>query len=74
MRASTLAMALLLFTAGGCSREPSFDERYKGVSHSITASAQAIDAEIQATDRATAPAAPESGNSPVAAEHRFAEP
>lgn len=51
MRAGLTALGLLLTaTLAGCSREPAFDERFEDVSTSIRASAEAIDAEILATD------------------------
>jgi len=51
MRTGLTALSLLVTaTLGGCSREPAFDERFEDVSTSISASAEAIDAEILATD------------------------
>lgn len=52
MRATGIGLLGLLIALGGCSREPEFDQRFKDVSASISASADAIDAEILATDSA----------------------
>lgn len=56
MRPASLALGLLLAaTLSGCKREPAFDERFQDATASINASAQAIDAEITATDSAPDP-------------------
>lgn len=51
MRSAQFAIGLLLTAAlGACNREPAFDERFADAAASISASAEAIDAEIMATD------------------------
>ena len=50
MRTACAFSLLLAAAVGGCSREPAFDERFQDVTTSISASAEAIDAEIMATD------------------------
>lgn len=49
MRAAGIGLLGALTALCGCSREAEFDQRYQDVSASISASADAIDAEILAT-------------------------
>lgn len=55
MRRALPALGLLLAALGGCNREPAFDERFADVSARITASADAIDAAIAASESPPAP-------------------
>ncbi len=51
MRSAQFAIGLLLTAAlGACNREPAFEERFQDAAASISASAEAIDADILATD------------------------
>ena len=55
MRTARVFSLLLAAAVGGCNREPAFDERFQDVTTSISASAEAIDAEIMASDSPAAP-------------------